>query len=138
MREGLNVILRYDEAWNGVNIWIVKKEGQTLQVVQPLNMMITSYVNPGNVALTPEPTIKIDMQAGRQFLQDLADGLTNAGFRPDELKAKDSEVEAIKAHLADMRQLVFEALMPPQLPPAYVPTGRFTQERTSTDEVHNK
>ena len=107
MKEGWNVFLRYDESFAGVNIWFVNKQGEREVVVNPLDLTITSYMPSGE---TPLPTIRIDRNMSHQFLEGLANGLVDAGFRPDELKAANKEMEAIKFHLEDMRKLVFKLL----------------------------
>lgn len=118
MREGWNVILKYDESWANVNIWFILKRGEEEVVVHPIDLTMTSSLVPWEVA--PEPTIRIDRPMARQFLEGLADGLADAGYRPSELKAKDSELETLRAHLEDMRTLVFQALLPPEVPPKYI------------------
>ena len=111
----MNVIIRYDDVFNLVNVWLVKQNPDGSQTcVLPMNLEATTYTAPGTV---PPPTIRIEGTFATQFLQDLADGLAAAGFRPAELKASDREVTAIKVHLEDMRRLVFEALAPPEFPP---------------------
>ncbi len=116
MKEGWNVILRYDEDFGGVNIWFIHKQGDIETVVNPLDFTMTTNLEPH--LMMPEPTIKVDRTVSHQFLQGLADGLADTGFRPNELKSKDKELEATKYHLEDMRKLVNEALLPPALPSA--------------------
>lgn len=118
MREGWNVVLRYDEEIMGVNIWFIHKQGGQETVVNPLNLTLTTNLTPGIVL--PQPTIRIDRTQARQFLEGLATGLADAGFRPDELKAKDSELEAIRYHLEDMRTLAMDTLLPPETPPRII------------------
>jgi len=115
MNEGWNVIIRYDEEFAGLNIWFVHKEGGINSIVSPFNMEIRTTVEPG--VILPEPTIRLTEIHAKQFLQGLANALAMSGFRPDELKAKDSELKATKYHLEDMRKIVFEALAPPELTP---------------------
>ncbi len=107
MNEGWNVILRYDEAFAGVNLWLVHKarDGSEI-IVNPIDLTMTTTLEPG--VMSPEPTIRFHGFDAKQFLQGLSDGLVGAGFKPDELKASDKEVTAIKNHLEDMRTLVFK------------------------------
>ena len=107
MKEGWNVLLRYDESFAGVNIWFIYKRGEQETIVNPLDLTLTSYLPSGE---TPFPTIKIGRDESHQFLEGVANGLADAGFRPDELKAAIKEMEAIKFHLEDMRKLVFKLL----------------------------
>ena len=107
MKEGWNVILRYDDAFAGVNLWLVKqcRDGSKV-VVNPIDITQTSTLEP--TMIPPEPTIRFHGHEAQQFLQGLSDGLVEAGFTPDAIKASDKQVEAIKAHLEDMRGLVFK------------------------------
>lgn len=115
MNEGWNVIIRYDAEFAGLNIWFARKEGDTIATVQPIDMTVVSTINPGEI--TPEPTIKLSDRAATQFLQGLCDALVQAGYKPSVIQAHDKEMEATKNHLEDMRKLVMEALLPPELPP---------------------
>ena len=118
MNEGWNVIIRYDEDFAGLSIWFIKKEGGSLTVVSPIDMTSTTTVGPGFEM--PEPTIKMGDVGARQILQGLVQALVDAGYRPDELKAQDKELDATKFHLEDMRRLVFEPLSPLEVPPPQV------------------
>jgi len=116
MKDGWNVVLRYDEAFDTVNMWLVKHNADGSEVVvQPIDLTMTVDLHPAE--LPPEPTIRFSGHESKQFLEELAGALVEAGFRPDELKASDKEKEAILRHLEDMRTLVMEALLPPEIPP---------------------
>lgn len=116
MRDGWNVILRYDEAFRRVNLWLIKKNADGSEVVvQPVDLTMTHNLEPG--IETPAPTMRFDGAEAHQFLQGLVEGLVAAGYRPDELKAQDKELEAVRYHLEDMRKLVQEALIPPEIQP---------------------
>ena len=116
MNEGWNVILRYDEEFDGLKIWFVKQNpDRSWVVVNPMDLSMTSNYEP--MATFPDPTLRMSGIEGRQFLQGLAEALVQAGFRPDELKAHDKEMEAVKYHLEDMRKLVNEALLPAEVIP---------------------
>lgn len=117
MNPGWNVILRYDEAFQGVNLWLIKQNPDGSEVVvQPIDLTMVHSLEP--FVETPEPTIRFHGSEATQFLQGLVDGLVAAGFRPDELKVADQTLAATKYHLEDMRKLVMEALLPPEVPPA--------------------
>jgi len=106
MKEGWNVVLRYDESFATLNLWIVKQNGDgSREIVEPLDLTIRRDYVLGET--TPEPTIRFDERHSKEFLQGLAEGLVNAGFRPDELKASDKQLEAVSYHLEDMRRIVF-------------------------------
>lgn len=117
MREGWQVILQYNPAWHTMDMWLLKenRDGSEI-VVQPLNLTMTTTLTPG--LELPPPTLRFAQRGeAENFLNELAKALVKAGFRPDELKAKDNELEATKNHLEDMRSLVFNALLPPEIPP---------------------
>ncbi len=131
MKEGWNVILRYDADFEGVKIWFINKQGEQHSIICPINLTITtSYTD---FAQVPEPTIRIGATEAHQFLQGLADGLVDAGFRPDELKCKDSEIQVLRNHLEDMRTLVFDALLPPEVPPPRLERGRIRDNADKED-----
>ncbi len=123
MREGWNVILRHDPAFRTVDVWLIKHNADGSEaVIQPVPLTMTLALQPFEIR--PEPTLRFANNDATQFLQGLADGLVEAGFRPDALKATDKEILALKSHLEDMRKLVFEALLPPTLPPPYLERDR--------------
>ena len=106
MKEGWNVIVRYDEFFKGVNVWFVHRQGNKETVVLPINLEQRTEIEPA--VTLPEPTLQFHGNDARQFLQGLAEGLVDAGFKPDEIKVADEKVKAINYHLEDMRRLVFE------------------------------
>jgi len=106
MKEGWNVIVRYDERFAGVNVWLIHKRGSEETVVLPIDLTLTMSLEPS--IEIPEPTLRFHGNDARQFLQDLAEGLVDAGFKPDELKVANERVKAIEYHLEDMRRLVFK------------------------------
>ena len=100
----MKVYLQYEPDLAGMGLWIlVERDGQK-QVAMPLDLKFTVL----KVGDRPKPTLEFDGGEGKEFLQSLAESLVLAGFKPDELKAKNNEVTAIKYHLEDMRKLVFE------------------------------
>ena len=105
MKEGWNVIIRHDPDFMGTNVWLVHKKGSELTTVHPIDLMLTTTINSWE---TPEPTLTFSGHDSIQFLQGLADGLAEVGFRPDILKASDKELSATRYHLEDMRKLVFK------------------------------
>jgi hypothetical protein len=73
-------------------------------VVNPMLLSLASGVESG---ATPEPTMRFTDEMATQFLQGFANGLAEAGYKPDELKSQACELNAVKYHLEDMRKLVF-------------------------------
>jgi len=101
MNEGWNVIVRYDESFAGVNVWLMKKEANRELIVKPVDLSIVAEYVQGYQA--PEPTLRFYGNDARQFLQGLADGLVEAGFRPEALKVQGDVLTAVRAHLEDAR-----------------------------------
>lgn len=65
--------------------------------------IIMEDVDPG---MLQEPLIRLTTQAAQELINDL----WSAGLRPSEAKNTRDEVNAIKAHLEDMRQITFDKL----------------------------
>jgi hypothetical protein len=82
----------------------------------------------------PDPTMIFEHNRGEQFLKSMADELARAGFRADELKAKDTQVEAVKYHLEDMRKLVFSFLPPAQARLGIDPSGVMAALKKEVDD----
>jgi hypothetical protein len=106
MKEGWNVIIKYDHEWRGVNVWLVNKQGNREMIVNPVNLQITTDILPQ--LATPDPTFRFHGHDAEQFLQGLSDALAGSGYRPDAMKVADERLVAIDAHLQDMRALVFK------------------------------
>ena len=91
---------------------MVKKEASRELIVKPIDLTIVAEYIPGYQP--PEPTLRFHGNNAMQFLQGLADGLVEAGFRPDALKVSESELTAVKKHLEDARAnsgLLLEAVL---------------------------
>ncbi len=96
---GLNIFL-WEEDHNGKRSF-----------VQPFNLTLKTH-NPGEHV---EPTLRLDHYIAQSFGDALIAALEKAGFvSPENSKAKDKALQdsatltATKAHLEDMRRLVFE------------------------------
>lgn len=111
MKEGWNVIIRYDQEFDHTNVWLVKQMGHERVVVNPVDLAMTREL--GVNEMPPEPTLAFHGNEAHQFLQELTNALVESGFKPDELKALSGELDAVQNHLEDMRRLVFkpEAIM---------------------------
>ena len=104
MKEGWNVILRYDQVFDKMDLWIIHKARDgTRTTVKPIDLILQVDKWPGGQFI-PEPTFRFTGPDARQFLQGLTEGLVAAGFRPDELKASDRELAAVKDHLQDTKE----------------------------------
>lgn len=87
------------------DIAFIKEEGDKCYVAEP---MVFSFKE---VSLDAEivPTLRIDKRMATQFLQELSNGLNQAGYRSENYEAYKSEITAVKAHLNDMRSIVFDS-----------------------------
>jgi len=116
MREGWNIIIRYDEDLYGFKLWFIKRNHDgSIEYIEPVNPMVTHRTEIG--ATFPEPTIRVTGMDARGVMQDLVNALVASDFRPDEIKTLDKVLQATRDHLEDMRTLVFQALLPPEIPP---------------------
>ena len=119
MNDGWNVIIKYDESFASLDIWFVKKnQDGSEDVVLPINLTLLHRLLPRE--MRPEPTLRLAQSEAVQFLQGLANALATSGFIPDAAKANNKQLEALSNHLEDMRKLVFEALLPLNIPPPLI------------------
>jgi len=83
---------------NRVHIGIAELEGGVLSVATALQMQV---VKPGEVG--PAPVLSLEPEDA-QVLMDMLYGI---GVRPTEGNGSVGQVAALKAHLDDMRRIVF-------------------------------
>lgn len=83
-----------------VRVWI---SGVTKQSNDRMPMCQPVVVCDIDSSSDSEPTLEMDNRTA----QNLMDALWAAGLRPNSGEGMDAQVTAIKAHLADMRTLVF-------------------------------
>jgi hypothetical protein len=101
----MKVVINYEPAFAGMSAWLYEDRADGSRwVVNPTELEFTLLDH----AVETPPTFRFDERGGMEFLQSFADALIKAGFKPDEIKAHDKEVTAIKNHLEDMRSLVFK------------------------------
>ena len=102
----IKVKIEYDYAIAGTSVYIYQENGDgSITLCEPLELTFTRDYD---LSKLPEPTFRFNRKDGHDFLQGLAQALAENGFKPDELKAYDKQVEATKYHLEDMRSLVFK------------------------------
>ena len=100
----MKVSIGCDPSFLGTRVFLYEDKPDGRYIVKPQEW-VTERLDYG---LMPEPTFRFDERGGDEFLHSFADALAEAGFRPDEMKANNKQVEAIKEHLTDMRRLVFD------------------------------
>jgi len=102
----MKVKINYDEDWDVVNVWFYeRKDNGYTEVVKPMNLIVQSMEIADKL---PEPTLRLERGRATEFLQSLAEALVASGFKPDEIKVQNKQIEAMKYHLEDMRKIVFK------------------------------
>lgn len=110
-RYGWNVAIRWDEAIDGLKVWLINtRPDGSREIVHPIDITYTREYLP--YECFPEPTFHFNGDEGRQILQGFAEGLVQNGFKPDELKASDKELAAVRYHLEDMRGIALKEKLP--------------------------
>jgi len=100
----VKVAVRFDPRFAGLCMWLYEDKPDGRYVVEPMSLVIKRFDHGVDV----EPTFRFEEHNGEEFLQSLVNALVSIGYKPDEVKASDKQVEAIKYHLEDMRRLVFK------------------------------
>lgn len=85
------------------NLWIMKEYPDGRRIYANPTEFTFSEKTEGSLV---EPTLKFTSIEGSEFLRGLAESLANAGYKVD-LSHDRGELKATKAHLEDMRKLVF-------------------------------
>lgn len=101
----LKVHIEHDEKFRGTAIYLYGKDKGGEFVIEPMDLVVRHYEQSERL---DQPTLVFSGRDGEVFLQSLAQSLVTLGFKPDELKAVESEKAAISYHLEDMRKLVFK------------------------------
>lgn len=87
---------------DGLALWLVDhRDGEVRRIAVRQPPFTLNEIRNGDYA---EPTMTLDAQ----LAQSLMDALWDAGLRPTEAKYPQEHVNALRAHLEDMRRLVFE------------------------------
>lgn len=84
-----------------IKLWFFHKGEAVDRQLKPIAFEVTTV---DDRSMCPDPTLEID----RRTAQNLMDALWSAGLRPNNGEGMDAQVTAIKAHLEDMRTLVFK------------------------------
>ena len=101
----IKIAIEHDPAIRGTKIYIYnEKPDGSIEIFKPVTLEAES-LEPAEEA---QPTLTFDRRMGDVFLREFANALIVAGYKPDEIKSHDKQVEAIKYHLEDMRRLVFK------------------------------
>jgi len=104
----LKVHIEHDPRFRGTAIYLYGKDKDGEFVIEPMEFVL-HHLTMEEISQVNRPTFIFDKRGeGEQFLQEFAQALVRIGFKPDELKAKDSEITAMKYHLEDMRKLAFK------------------------------
>lgn len=101
----LEVHIEHDARFRGTAIYLYGKNKDGDFVIEPIELVMKPYHIGDSL---DRPTFVFSGKDGELFLQALAQALTRIGFKPDELKASNEQINALKYHLEDMRKLVFK------------------------------
>ena len=101
----LKVHIEHEPTFRGTAIYLFGKDRDGEFVVEPMELKLRHYT-PGDPL--DSPTLRFEGREGTAFLQALVQALVQIGFKPDEIKASEGQISAIKYHLEDMRKLVFK------------------------------
>lgn len=88
--------------WDAIQLWGIRRDGERRSSVE--GVFTLHPVEPGQL-VEHGPTMRLTRDEAQQIL----DGLWHAGFRPRDGAGSLAHVDAQKAHLEDMRRLVFES-----------------------------
>jgi hypothetical protein len=101
----LFVKIEHDPSFRGTDLYIYGVEKDQYFLVEPMELHMIEI---NEYEKVERPTLKFRGNTGEEFLRSLADALVEIGYRPNELKAKEGVIEALKFHLEDMRKLAFK------------------------------
>ncbi len=99
----IKVILKYDEDFAVTNLWVIEERSYGRFIMLPFEMIMEPF--PESYVL-PKPTMQFRGHDATEFLQSLANGLAEAGFKPDKVKECESQITAVHDHLQDMKKIV--------------------------------
>jgi len=95
----LNVYAQKNIITNSVD-FIIRND---TDIVEPMYLVVNCNVDRDNSERV-EPSLQLEMDLSRKLFQAMWD----EGFRPESGHGGGAQVEAMTAHLEDMRKLVFE------------------------------
>lgn len=88
----------------GIELYLANKTPQSIAVLTDL--IVTEYPNEDGASILAPSSIKL----GAETAQRLMDALWNTGLRPSGELDSIGQLDALKEHLKDMRQLTFKTL----------------------------
>ena len=101
----IHIEIERDPSIRGYSIWITKeKMDGTPQLALPLNLDFKDVI----LGEPEPPTLQLPRYTADEFLSGFATALATSGFKADELKNVNQQIDAMKYHLEDMRRLVFK------------------------------
>lgn len=106
--EGEDMEVRIDTRMDragALQILITTHRGDNLCILQHDG---TYQEIPRNEYRDVSPTLELPWRESESILQGLLDAIINKGYRPTVPIVRESEMNAVKYHLEDMRKLVFE------------------------------
>lgn len=95
-----------DFARGGVDIFIYRHINSKLEIVRFEQNPTITIVDENMII--PGPTFTLDHRFARNFLKAVAEYNHTAGIRAEGNKPLENELTSVRAHLADMKRLVFD------------------------------
>ena len=97
--------LAFNPAWRRFDFYLFGRPNKYMDVTHLAAPVVMEPIPEDDAAADIRPTFTLSEQAA----QILMDELWSAGVRPSDYGAE-GQIEAMKAHLEDMRRLVFEGV----------------------------
>lgn len=94
---------------NTTGIWIMddRLDEHVTYIAQPVQLR---FEKAPDEFLLPDPTLEMEDMIAAQFFPALADGMEEAGIGELRHKQQEKELAATRAHLSDLRKIVFNEL----------------------------
>ena len=106
LKDGLNVVIDQSRFDGMVGIYFVKKSGDEIAVADPVKLVFS----PANALQHQEPSISLPYPLSEEIIKAFVQAASDSGVKTINENHLEGEMVATKAHLEDMRKLVFHKL----------------------------
>jgi hypothetical protein len=104
MKNGLNVTIEHTVYSQSINIWITDVCGNKIKIAKSVVLEFEDW-DPG---LQHNPTLSLPAPEGEQFLQSLADQLSETNVKAKNERTLEGQLKAAEKHLEDMRRIALK------------------------------
>lgn len=101
----MKLIIRESWSRSGYDIWLLKKSGQGLHVVEPAILKFGEALSPAN--RLPEPTAHFEKEEWDSLRESFQSEMIANGIWQEPQKSI-GELAATKLHLKDLQRLIFD------------------------------